>query len=294
MALFQARHGLTVAVAMLALLVSAPGAWAQADATPPETTITEGPAEGSTINTDAPQFAWSSSEAPATFSCTADGEQLSSCEEAFLTGAADGPHSFSVAATDAAGNTDPTPATRTFTIKLSGAQATQSACPLDGDQIVGTNARDTRSGTPGTDIIFGLRGNDVLRGGSGADCVFGQAGNDRVFGGTGSDFVFGGTGNDRIGGDSGDDDLRGGSGTDRITGSAGRDRLDGGAGRDHLSDFSGRDSFRGGSGNDLIEARDQFNRRTPDDVRCGSGRDVAVVDALDRVAADCERVRRRA
>jgi len=283
-----------MAIVALAALLSAHGAAAQVDTTPPETTIIEGPADGSVFNGDDPSFAWSSSEGNSTFTCIADGVQLSSCEQAFLTGADDGPHSFSVAATDAAGNTDPTPATRTFTVRLGPAPTSQGRCPLDGNQIVGTNANDTRSGTPATDIMFGLRGNDVLRGGGGADCVAGQDGNDRLFGGSGRDYVSGGAGNDRIGGDSGNDDLRGEAGNDRITGSSGGDRLDGGPGRDHLSDFSGRDSFRGGSGNDLIEARDQFNRRIGDDVRCGSGRDVAVVDALDRVAADCERVRRRA
>ncbi len=285
---------MTTAIVALAALAGAQGAAAQVDTTPPETTITEGPAEGSVINSDAPFFGWASSEGGSTFTCIADGVRLSSCEQAFITGAPDGPHSFSVAATDPAGNTDPTPATRTFTVRLEAAPTSQGRCPLDGNQIVGTNANDTRSGTRGTDIMFGLRGNDVLRGGAASDCVAGQDGNDRLFGGSGRDYVYGGAGNDRIGGDGGNDDLRGEAGTDRITGSSGGDRLDGGAGRDHLSDFSGRDTFRGGSGNDLIEARDRFNRRIADDVRCGPGRDVAVVDALDRVAVDCERVRRRA
>ena len=280
---------------MLVSLPAAQLAWAQADTTPPETAIIEGPAEGSVYNGDDPHFGWSSSEANSTFRCTADGVKLSSCEQAFITGAPDGPHTFTVAAIDPAGNVDPTPASRSFTVKLSAAPTSQGGCPLDGNQIVGTSAGDTRSGTRGTDIMFGLAGNDTLRGGLAADCLSGAAGNDRLFGGSGRDYVYGGSGNDRIGGDSGNDDLRGQDGNDRITGSTGADRLDGGAGADHLSDFSGRDRFSGGAGNDRIEARDRFNRGVADSVRCGSGGfDVAIVDARDIVARDCERVRRRA
>jgi hypothetical protein len=294
MARFQVRHAIAAAIVALASLAGAQSAIGQADTTPPETTITEGPAEGSVYPGDDPHFGWSSSEAPATFHCTADGVALSSCEQAYLTGADDGPHTFTVAATDAAGNTDPTPAVRHFTVKLGAAPASQSRCPLDGKQIVGTNMDDTRSGGAGSDIMFGLLGNDLLRGGAGADCLLGQGGADRLFGGTGRDYLYGGAGNDRLGGEAGNDVLHGEAGNDRLTGSSGADSLDGGAGADHLSDFSGRDRFSGGSGNDLIEARDRFNRRVADDVRCGSGaNDRAIVDAADHVAADCEHVRRR-
>ena len=99
-----------------------------------------------------------------TFACVADGEPLASCDLAFATGATAGRHTFSVAATDAAGNTDPSPATRSFTISLRGAPPSIPRCLYDGNIIVGTNAADTRTGTPGTDLMFGLLGNDRLRG----------------------------------------------------------------------------------------------------------------------------------
>jgi hypothetical protein len=269
---------------------------AAADTTPPETTITSGPSEGEVINTDAPAFMWASSEANSTFSCTADGVALSSCEAAFITGAADGPHSFTVAATDPAGNTDPTPAMRTFTIHLTGEPPELGRCQVDGVVVTGTSANDTRVGSAGTDLMFGLQGDDLLRGVGGADCLTGGSGNDRLFAGSGSDFAFGSSGNDRIAGEAGNDELYGNAGADRITGGAGRDLLDGGTGADRLSDSAGRDSFSGGSGNDSIDARDSSRggRLISDSVTCGAGRfDVAIVDRRDHVARDCERVRRR-
>jgi len=255
------RRRLTIAVAVTACAIAATVASATAqepDTTPPETTITSGPAEGEILNSDAPMFAWASSELNSTFKCVVDGAAIADCNDAFVTGASDGPHTFSIAATDPAGNTDPTPATRGFTVRLEGSSLPElGSCPLDGKVTVATNGADTRTGTTGTDLIYGRAGNDVLRGAAGGDCITGQSGNDRLFGGSGGDFLFGGSGNDRIAGQSGNDAVYGEAGNDRLTGGTGTDTVDGGPGRDRLSDSSGRDSFAGGPGNDLVDARDR-------------------------------------
>ena len=266
------------------------------DTTPPETTITDGPADGAVIADDAPAFTWASSEAPATFTCVADGVLLASCDLLFASGARNGPHSFSVAATDAAGNTDPTPARRSFTVRQVPAPSLPARCRVDGNLIVASDRNDRRTGTARSDVMFGRRGNDLLRGIAGADCLVGEAGNDRLFGGTGGDSLLGGTGADVLGGGTGHDRLYGDSARDRLAGGAGADVLDGGGGDDRLSDTAGRDRFSGGAGNDTIVARDASlaGRRIADTVRCGAGsRDLALVDRRDRVARDCERVRRR-
>ena len=104
------------------------------DTTPPETTITEGPADGAVIADDAPAFAWAASEAPATFACVADGVALASCDLLFATGVGEGPHSFTVAATDAAGNTDPTPATAAWTIDTQAPATTITSAPTGTDR----------------------------------------------------------------------------------------------------------------------------------------------------------------
>jgi hemolysin type calcium-binding protein len=91
----------------------------------------------------------------------------------------------------------------------------------------------------------------------------------------------------------GRDCLYGGQGADRLLGGAGDDVLSGGAGDDRLTDAGGRDRFSGGAGNDVIDARDvsRRERRRRDRVSCGAGpRDRALVDRLDLVARDCERV----
>jgi Ca2+-binding RTX toxin-like protein len=265
------------------------------DATPPDTSIIDGPPDGAVVDDDAPSFAWASTEEGSTFACSADGQPLASCDLAFVTGTAAGRHSFSVTSTDPAGNVDPTPATRTFTISLRAAPPDLPRCQVAGNVITGTNGPDTRIGTRGTDIMFGLGGNDLLRGGSGADCLAGQAGNDRLFAGNGNDYLFGGSGSDRLAGEAGNDELYGDGGSDRLMGGSGRDVLEGGAGNDVLSDAVGRDTFSGGLGNDRIDSRDlsRAGRFITDGVKCGPGRDVAIVDRHDRVAHDCERVRRR-
>lgn len=81
--------------------------------------------------------------------------------------------------------------------------------------------------------------------------------------------------------------LRGSIGADVIRGGAGDDRIVGGLGNDRLAGGLGADAIYAGPGSDVVFARDG---RT-DLVRCGFGRDVALVDRRDRVGADCESVR---
>lgn len=89
------------------------------DFDPPQTTITSGPASGSTTSDNTPAFGYSSSEPGSTFACSVDGAAFGACPAGSLPALADGPHSFAVAATDPAGNTDPTPAERDFTVDTS-------------------------------------------------------------------------------------------------------------------------------------------------------------------------------
>lgn len=84
------------------------------------------------------------------------------------------------------------------------------------------------------------------------------------------------------------DVLRGLGGRDRLLGLGGADRLFGGPGNDTLNGGLGSDTLIGGDGNDTISARDGAR----DSVDCGRGRDVVVADRFDRVASNCEIVRR--
>jgi subtilisin family serine protease len=82
---------------------------------PPQTTITAAP-WGLTNNASA-TFAFSSSEANSSFECKLDDEAYASCSSPkSYTGLADGQHTFYVRATDAASNTDSTPAIRTWSV----------------------------------------------------------------------------------------------------------------------------------------------------------------------------------
>jgi acid phosphatase len=84
------------------------------DTTPPDTTITGGPS--GTVNTGSASFTFTATE-PATFTCQLDSGAPAACTSPqSYSNLADGAHSFSVFATDTAGNTDATPATRTWTV----------------------------------------------------------------------------------------------------------------------------------------------------------------------------------
>jgi hypothetical protein len=78
-------------------------------------------------------------------------------------------------------------------------------------------------------------------------------------------------------------------GQGRIDGTPYRDRICGRRGADLIHPGDEKDIVNAGAGPDVVFAYD--GRR--DSIRCGTGRDLAIADAKDRVAGDCERVNRR-
>ena len=85
------------------------------DAAAPDTSITSGPS-GAT-NSSSASFSFTSSEVGSSFECRLDSGAWAACSSPKpLTGLSDGSHAFSVRATDAAGNTDASEATRTWTV----------------------------------------------------------------------------------------------------------------------------------------------------------------------------------
>jgi calcineurin-like phosphoesterase family protein len=86
------------------------------DGTPPQTTIDSGPA--GTTSASSATFSFSSSETDSTFQCRLDGGAWAACTSpSTRSGLASGTHSFEVRATDAAGNTDPSPAARGWSVQ---------------------------------------------------------------------------------------------------------------------------------------------------------------------------------
>ena len=89
----------------------------EVDTTPPDASITTGP--GNPTNSTSASFVLTSTEAGTTFQCSLDGGAYADCASSDnYPGLAEGNHAFSVRATDAAGNTDPTPATHNWRIDL--------------------------------------------------------------------------------------------------------------------------------------------------------------------------------
>lgn len=90
------------------------GAPTAGDTTPPQTTITSGPTGN--IKTTTATFAFTSSEGSSTFECRLGSTWTPCSSPKTYTGLAPGTYRFEVRARDAAGNLDPTPATRTFKV----------------------------------------------------------------------------------------------------------------------------------------------------------------------------------
>jgi len=113
------------------------------DTTPPDTAILEGP-RGTVGNSTATFDLFS--EGGARFACRLDGADFADCTTPLeLTGLGDGPHTLDVRATDESGNTDPTPASRTWTVDTTGPAAPAITAPADGsaDRDGSFNVRGT-------------------------------------------------------------------------------------------------------------------------------------------------------
>jgi len=86
------------------------------DTTPPNTSINSGP-PATTTSTSA-SFSFSSSEANSSFECSLDARPWNDCASPVSFGSlAAGSHTFLARATDASGNTDASPASRTWTVE---------------------------------------------------------------------------------------------------------------------------------------------------------------------------------
>jgi len=103
------------------------------DTTPPDTTITAGPVDGSLVNPGIATFSFSAAE-ESSFECRLDQQvDFTSCgsPETF-TGLSLGSHTLEVRATDSAGNVDSTPASRTWIVSDATAPTVQSITPPQG------------------------------------------------------------------------------------------------------------------------------------------------------------------
>src|SRR5207247_496632 len=126
---------------------------ANLDTTPPETSIESGPAEGSLTNSPQAAFTFSGTDdrTPATalgFNCSLDGAAFVACvNPQTYTGLAGGQHAFMVRAVDAAGNVDPTPATRTWTVDTTPPDTSLLSGPAEGSVTASVQATFTFAGT---------------------------------------------------------------------------------------------------------------------------------------------------
>ena len=192
------------------------------------------------------------------------------------------------------------------------------------DTITGGAGDDDVQGFTGNDVLGGESGDDTVRGDSGADTLSGGDGNDFLTPGQvigvsdGADSVSGGSGIDSIQilasgagnslvtliatlDDVADDGIPGegdnyradledidsfGDNNATHVGNAAPNDLRTSFGDDTLTGGAGNDDFHSSGGNDAIFARDGFADR----VDCGVGNDVATVDTLDFVAANCETI----
>ncbi|MDQ3308116.1 MAG: Ig-like domain repeat protein, partial [Actinomycetota bacterium] len=126
------------------------------DLTAPETTFGSGPADGSWVLSRSATLELASSESASTFACTLDGVGRT-CGPASLqpTDLASGTHVATATATDAAGNTDATPASRTWTVPFDDTQLARSK---------GWAQKTARSAYLGTYALSTLKGATLTKG----------------------------------------------------------------------------------------------------------------------------------
>jgi hypothetical protein len=240
---------------------------------PPNTTITSGPAGGT--NDPTPTFSFSSSEAGSSFQCKLDSNPYAACPSPkTFVHLSDGAHTFSVRAIDSGQNTDPTPATRTFTVRtaevrISGSTLVVTAAAGAEDNLSIT--RPSASTLRVTDVPSGAYSGSGVHTGAGctrsgdytANCNASGIILVQVSSADQSDKVTNST-----------------AVRSSLNGGAANDLLTGGSATDILIGATGADVLRGMNGNDDLRARDLVSDTTID---CGGGAaDKADLDLLPR------------
>ena len=243
------------------------------DSSPPDTAIDGGPS-GPT-NDPTPTFPFHSSEASATFGCSVDLPRFTPCASPkILHHLKDGWHRFSVRAKDAAGNVDPSPATRAFIVRTAAVKVVRStltvvAAPGARDNLAIT--RPSRSTIRVTDLPRRWYPGSGIHTGAGctrvgdhtANCPAAAISRVRVLSRDRGDRVVNST---RL-----ESTLNGGAGQDLLVGGARSDTIVGGPQADIM---------RGMNGDDSLLARDLGSDRR---INCDGG---TVPGGADRAHLD--------
>ncbi len=253
------------------------------DNTRPQTTFTGGPI--GITNDPTPSFGFAA-EIGASFGCKIDSGGYRSCRSpSTASHLTDGPHTFSVRATDRWANTDSTPAQRAFTVKTAEVSVNDArktlrvtAAPGAGDNIV--VSRPSTSTLRVTDLAAGPYAGSGLH--TGRACT-------RKSDYTARCDAAGITLIKIAAGDQADRVVNSTPIKSSVNGGAGDDTLVGGSAKDTLAGDQGADLLQGLGGDDLLAARDGVSDTLID---CGAGTDRANLDSHpldpDSVVKGCE------
>ena len=134
------------------------------DTVPPDTTIDTMPSNP-TASTTA-DFTFHSSQANSTFQCQLDANAPEACNSGSkgYTSLSQASHTFTVTATDPAGNVDATPASYTWTVNAAGPPETAIVNPKPSNPTNATSAQFTFQATPASGATFQCRLDSSLPG----------------------------------------------------------------------------------------------------------------------------------
>jgi DNA-binding beta-propeller fold protein YncE len=259
------------------------------DTQAPNTTIGSGPS-GQT-NDPTPTFGFSSSETGSSFECKVDAASYASCSSPRTTShLVDGSHTFYARAVDTAGNPDPTPASRSFTVQTAAVHVSGSTLYV----TAATGAKDNLSITRPSGSV--VRVHDVPSGPYTGSGLHAFGGCTRV-GDYKADCNAAGISLIQVNArDQTDKVVNGTAIASLLYGRSASDTLVGGSKADSLTGGAGADVMKGKNGSDQLFARDLTNDMTID---CDGGNtpgasDEAELDLLpkDSMVTGCETVTR--
>lgn len=145
----EGTHVFTVGARYGTWYDAVPARWTwTVDTTAPDTTIDGGPAEGSHTHAPGADFFLTTPGSAVGIACTLDGVPLACKHGALaLRDLAAGDHVLTAAGTDAAGNTDASPAVRRWTVDLAAPETTIAGGPATGSITLSTSAAFTLGAT---------------------------------------------------------------------------------------------------------------------------------------------------